>query len=701
MAVERSFLVKLLADPKELFKAFQQIQDKAKDSLGEADKEALKLSASFNKIAVASTAAFAGTAALISSATKAAIEDEAEQARLAKTLSTVAGATKETIAETEAFIAAQMRSTTFTDSEMRPALEGLVRSTGNVAEAQKQLKLAMDISTQTGVPLVEVSQALARANNDNFKSLKALSPALADNIKEGQSLDKIFAELTQTFGGAATAAGQTTAGQMQILSNTVAETKEAVGAAFIPVLQAVLGPLQAFAELAQRNSTLIAGIAAAVLTFTGIMIALSVALKAYTVAQTLATLATTRFGVAMSATGVGAVIVGIAALVALLVTLRLKMSAVSDEVDRAGQLTSEMGMAFNNFNGVSSVAGQRVIFLTNQTLILNSALSTSTNLINTQVNRLEGLAKSYGVTTFTTGKFSDATKGAGGAVKEAIKPAQEYAKVLKAAQAASTGFVQSQRAVRDSRIGLADADAALADAQSALLKAQQAGSPAEIADAQRAVAAAERGVARAKFSQEEAVIAVRDAERKLAEIRKDPESTPDEIRRAEIDLAEAKFRVKDVEDEQITTATRLSEARRNLRIATDGLIEGDKELLPLQDAVKQAQRQQLAASEAYTDALANETEALNNYKAALDELATAIINFPRVAANQGSPGLVPIVPTPTGSSAAAAAATGGATTINVTVDSSVVNPQQVGQEIAEYLRSYAIGGGDPRFYTAV
>ena len=701
MAVERSFLVKLLADPKELFKAFQQIQDKAKDSLGEADKEALKLSASFNKIAVASTAAFAGTAALISSATKAAIEDEAEQARLAKTLSTVAGATKETIAETEAFIAAQMRSTTFTDSEMRPALEGLVRSTGNVAEAQKQLKLAMDISTQTGVPLVEVSQALARANNDNFKSLKALSPALADNIKEGQSLDKIFAELTQTFGGAATAAGQTTAGQMQILSNTVAETKEAVGAAFIPVLQAVLGPLQAFAELAQRNSTLIAGIAAAVLTFTGIMIALSVALKAYTVAQTLATLATTRFGVAMSATGVGAVIVGIAALVALLVTLRLKMSAVSDEVDRAGQLTSEMGMAFNNFNGVSSVAGQRVIFLTNQTLILNSALSTSTNLINTQVNRLEGLAKSYGVTTFTTGKFSDATKGAGGAVKEAIKPAQEYAKVLKAAQAASTGFVQSQRAVRDSRIGLADADAALADAQSALLKAQQAGSPAEIADAQRAVAAAERGVARAKFSQEEAVIAVRDAERKLAEIRKDPESTPDEIRRAEIDLAEAKFRVKDVEDEQITTATRLSEARRNLRIATDGLIEGDKELLPLQDAVERAQRQQLAASEAYTDALANETEALNNYKAALDELATAIINFPRVAANQGSPGLVPIVPTPTGSSAAAAAATGGATTINVTVDSSVVNPQQVGQEIAEYLRSYAIGGGDPRFYTAV
>jgi hypothetical protein len=701
MAVERSFLVKLLADPKELLQAFGVVSDKAKTTLSEADQEAIKLSGSFNKIAVASTAAFAGTAALISSATKAAIADEAEQARLAKTLSTVAGATKETIAETEAFIAAQMRSTTFTDSEMRPALEGLVRSSGDVAKAQQQLKLAMDISTQTGVPLVQVSESLARANNDNFKSLKALSPALADNIKEGQSLEQIFAELTMTFGGAAEAAGQTTAGQMQILSNTVAETKEAVGAAFIPVLKAALGPLQAFAEFAQRNSTLIAGVAAAVLTFTGIMMGLSVAMKAYAIAQTIATIATQRFGIAMSATGVGAVIVAIGSLVALLVALRIKMAGVADEVDRTAQLTSATAMAFNNFNGVSTVAGQRVIFLTNQTLILNSALSSNVNLISTQVNRLEGLARSYGVSTFTTGKFSDATKGAGGAVKEAIKPAQEYAKVLKAAQAASSSFVQSQRAVRDSRIGLADADAALADAQAALQKAQQAGSPAEIADAQRAVAAAERGVARAKFSQEEAVIAVRDAERKLAEIRKDKESTPDEIRRAEIDLAEAKFRVKDVEDEQITVANKLNEARRNLRIATQGLIEGDKELVPLQQAVEQAQRQQLSASEAYTDALANETEAINNYKAALDELATAIIQFPRVAANQGSPGLVPIVPTPTGSTAAAAAATGGASNVTVTVNSSVVNPQQVGQEIADYLRAYHLGGGDQRYYTAV
>jgi hypothetical protein len=700
MAVERSFLVKLLADPKELFKAFQQIQDKAKDSLGEADKEALKLSSSFNKIALASTAAFAGTAALIGSATNAAIADQAEQAKLAKTLSTVAGATAEMVAETENFIAAQMKTTTFTDSEMRPALEQLVRSGLDVADAQRQMQLAMDISTQTGVPLLEVSSALARANNDNFKSLKALSPALADNIKEGQSLDQIFSELTQTFGGAAQAAGQTTAGQMQILRNTIDETKESVGAAFIPVLQAALGPLQSFAEFAQRNAGLIAAVAAAVLTFTGVMIALSTAMKLYAISSAIAKIATQQFGVAMSATGVGAVIAAVTVLVGLLVLLRIRMGEASDAQNKFNNMQSQTALAFNNFNGVSSVAGQRVIFLTDKTLILNSALSSTVNLLNTQNNRLEGLARSYGVTTFTTGKFNDATKGAGGALKEAVKPAQEYAKVLQAAQSASKSFVQSQRQVRDARLGLADADTALAQAQAELQKAQQAGSPAQIADAQRAVAAAERQLARSKFSQEEAVIAVRDAEKKLAEVRKDPESSADEIRKAEIALAEAKFAVADQEDNQIDTANRLMLARRELRIATTGLVDGDKELLPLQVAVEEAQRAQLAASEAYTDALANETDAINDYRKALDELATAVLNFPRVAANQGQPGLAPLLP-PSPEAAAAAGATRSNATVNVNVNSSVVNPQQVGQEIAEYLRAYSLGGGDQRFYTTV
>ena len=641
MAVERSFLVKLLADPKELFKAFQQIQDKAKDSLGEADKEALKLSASFNKIALASTAAFAGTAALITSATKAAIEDQAEQAKLAKTLSTVAGATKETVAETEKFIAAQMKSTTFTDSEMRPALEQLVRSGLNVADAQRQLQLAMDISTQTGVPLIEVSQALSRANNDNFKSLKALSPALADNIKEGQSLEQIFAELTTTFGGAATAAGSTTAGQMQILQNTINETKEAVGAAFIPALQSALGPLQAFANFAQKNSTLIASIAAAVLTFTGVMIALSAAMKLYAIAQTIATIATQRFGIAMSATGVGAVIIGITALVTLLAGLRMKMSQTADAVDELGQRTSQTAQFFNNFNGVSSVAGQRVIFLTNKTLILNSALSTSGNLLNTQVNRLEGLAKSYGVTTFSVGKFNAENQKTGSGVNplERLKEAKE--KVKQATQALvdiQRSEMLQQEALADAADGLSKANDKVKLAQDKLAQAIRGygkDSKEGIAAA-RSLAAAQRDVQRANTAVTDALSRVTEAEKKLADLRAlkaDPDKVMDAefgLEKSKLDVEEATLRVQEAEKDLAETLKdpeasplekrkaelALVQAKFNLRDSVRDVGESERELIAIRatgataDQLADAERELRDAKSAVQDAIDAQTEAV-------------------------------------------------------------------------------------------
>jgi len=195
-------------------------------------------------------------------------------------------------------------------------------------------------------------------------------------------------------------------------------------------------------------------------------------------------------------------------------------------------------------------------------------------------------------------------------------------------------------------------------------------------------------VARAKFSQEEAVIAVRDAERKLAEIRKDKESTPDEIRRAEIDLAEAKFRVADVEDNQIDVANKLTDARRELRIATSGLVEGDKELVTFQDAVTAALKRQKDASDAYTEAIENENDALTRYLETLTELGEVAEMFPKIAARVGAPGLIPAVP-PSRESGATAAGGNGGTQVIVNVTAGIGgNAYQVGKEIIEVLDQY-------------
>ena len=692
MAVERTFLVRLLADPKDLLKAFGETGKAATDAFGAANKKVNELIPGFQKIAAVSAVAFAGMAAFAAGAAKAAIEDEAEQAKLAKTLQNVVGATSKAVAETENFIKAQSRLTGFTDSELRPSIEALVRATGDLAEAEKQVVLAQNIAAATGAPLVEVSNALARANVDNFKSLVALVPALRDNIKEGQSLDQVFSELNSTFSGAAAAAANTTAGQMKILQNSISEAKEAIGAGLIPAIRAAVGPLTAFAQLIEDNATTFSAIVITVLTFTGTMAALALGMKAYAVAAALAAVATRVFGTTITATGIGGFVLAMSALLTATVL-------AANALFKAEKATKQLQSATAGADGIVRAAGESYIYLTGKVKLLNSSLSSTVNVLYTQTNRLEALARSYGVTTFKTGQFEEKTGGAGKTVMTAKEKIAEYTSVLKRAQGASDAFGAAQKRVGNAQLSVADANDALKQAQDALAKAQRGGTAQDIAAAQRAVAAAERGVARSKFGHEEAIIAVRDAERELADIRKDPEATADDIRKAEIALAEAKFNVADSEDRQIETANGLAEARRNLRIATEGLREGDKELLPLQQAVEAAQRQQTQANEELTASIKSQTDALEAYQEALAELADAAKKFPQIASNRPATGLIPQVPaavTPQPSTAAAAAGVKNSP-INIIVQSGVLNGAQVGEEIYEYLRDYERVNGPLNF----
>jgi len=682
MAVDRSFIVKLFADTSALEKAFGETGRIAADAFSDANKKVNELVPGFQKIALASAAAFAGLTAFATGAAKAAIEDEAEQARLAKTLQNVVGATTAAVDQTEQFIKAQSRLTGFTDSELRPSIEGLVRATGDLGKAQQQVVLAQNIAAATGAPLVEVANALARANVDNFKSLVALVPALRDNVKEGQSLDQVFGELNSTFTGAAASAAGTTAGQLKILRNSISEAREAIGVGLLPAIAAVVPVLTKLAQLIEDNATVFSAFLITAITFTGTMTVLGIVMKGYAVATAAAAVATKLLGTSIKASGIGGFVLAASALTAAAVLLAQKLFAVE-------QATKKVESAVAGADGIVRAAGRSFIYLTGEVLLLNQSLSRSVNVLDTQSRRLEALAGAYGVTTFKTGQFDQKTGGAAKTVQTAKEKIAEFTSVLKRAQGASDSFGAAQKRVGDAQLSVVDANDALKKAQDALAKAQQGGSAQDIAAAQRAVAAAERGVARSKFSHEESIIAVRDAERKLAEIRKDPEATADEIRRAEIDLAEAKFNVADSEDRQIETANGLAEARRNLRIATDGLRQGDEELLPLQLAVDTATRQQTQANNELEASFKAETTALDDYRIALDELAESIKKFPKISSNRPAVGLIPMVPAVQTPGAQSGRGGGGQRNlpdkVEITVNSSIVNPLQVAQEIQDYL----------------
>ena len=238
--------------------------DKAKREFSQLEGVGAKSAYAVKKAAVPAAAAIGGLAVALGDATKAAMEDAASQAELARTLRTSTGATDKAIASTEEWISAQGKLLGYTDDELRPALAGLSRATGSIEKAQKAAGLAMDISAAKGVSLETVTKALERAYGGNLTALGKLDPAVREMVKGGASLDEVMAKLGQTFKGSAATAADTTAGQFKRLGIAMNETKESIGTALLPVIEAALPILQSFASWAQDNPGAFVAIAGAI-----------------------------------------------------------------------------------------------------------------------------------------------------------------------------------------------------------------------------------------------------------------------------------------------------------------------------------------------------------------------------------------------------------------------------------------------------
>ena len=228
------------------------------------EKTSDKAQFAIKKAAVPAAAALGGLAIALGDATKAAMEDAQEQAALALTLNNVTGASKAQTAQVEDQISAMSRASGIADTEYRKSLEALVRGTKDVDMAMKDMNLVMDISTALQMDSSTVADALAKAYQGNFKALRNLTPEMNTMIKEGASLNEVMDVLGGTFGGATAASAETAAGKMKILSNSIGETKESIGAALLPVVEAVLPILNKFAMWAQDNPQAFLAIAGAI-----------------------------------------------------------------------------------------------------------------------------------------------------------------------------------------------------------------------------------------------------------------------------------------------------------------------------------------------------------------------------------------------------------------------------------------------------
>jgi len=222
----RTLKLTILGDVDNLKKSLQAANSDVEDSssrLGDFSKKAGLAFAA----AGAAAAVYAGK--LLVDGVKSAIEDEAAQAKLAATLRNVASATDSQIAATESYILKTSLATGLTDNELRPSLERLARSTGDLQKAQELQTLALDIVAGSGKSLEAVSNALGKAYDGNSGALAKLGVGLSAAELKTMSMDEVTKALSDTFGGQAAVAAETFQGKMDRLKVAFDEGKETVG----------------------------------------------------------------------------------------------------------------------------------------------------------------------------------------------------------------------------------------------------------------------------------------------------------------------------------------------------------------------------------------------------------------------------------------------------------------------------------------
>ena len=271
--------------------------EKARKEFSQLEGAGAKAQYAIKKAALPAAAALGAVGVALFDATKGAMEDAAAQDLLANNLRKTTGATDDQIAATEDWITTQGQLLGVADDQLRPALGRLARATGDVQKAQDLARQAMDIATATGKPLETVVAALEKAYGGNMTALQKLAPEYRDLIKAGASFEEVMFELSLTTGGAATEAANTAQGSMKRLSLSLSETKESIGAALLPALQAVLPYLNAFAQWAQNNPN-------AFLAIAGTIAAVATAITAVNLAMALNPFTAIAAGVAALVVGV-------------------------------------------------------------------------------------------------------------------------------------------------------------------------------------------------------------------------------------------------------------------------------------------------------------------------------------------------------------------------------------------------------------
>ena len=738
MAGERTFVVKILGDAGSAVAAFKKLQGEGEKATGALGIQSKQLDGIFKQVTISAAAGFASGVALMTSSVQAAIQAQAEQTRLATVLRTTVGASDEQIAslnlQAEALqkVGVVSAGTTSVVQSQLATFDLSVNTIRQLTPAILDYVTAEKGATASSEEFKSMTNGLAQALQGNFASLTKSGFVLDANTKEliksgteSQRTAALVGVLNSTYEGFNKTLRDTPEGQMQALRNSVNDLQTSFGQLLLPALSAILPLFQSLADLAQRHSTIFGllvitftAVAGAVLLYAAYLKLLPLRIAAVAAAQTI-------LNFVMTANPLGLLIVAVGALVAAFVYLTGSMDKViaktievvngfnklvnlllPDMLEipmmRVAKATDEIAAANYRSIPLAEQVGQKYLEIAGACReILNVPIAKQ---LQTQADRLTGLARSLGVAYVSYGKFDKATKGVSKAVETATDKIKKYTDALKQSEVAAKSLTRSQKATADAKKQLGIRDQDLATAQEEFNKAVNGygADSVEARDAQKALSKAQRNVEEAGYRVEDAIFAVADAEKALAEVRKDPKSDPRMIREAEIRLAQAKLQVVDALDAEDEATKSRTDSQIKLNEVVNGAIAGSVVYDALLDEVTKAKEAQEDAANSLAEAIQRETDAYNDLAEAIRKAANAAkqsgqaFTGPTLAAFTAptlptltGPTLpmLPTVPQPAASNGPPTGQGGGGTTIVVNTGVGT-NGIEAGRQIVQLLQQY-------------
>ena len=209
----------------------------------QAETAATKLNKTIKNLAGTFGIAF-GTKAVVNfgkASVKAFVEDENAARSLSVTIKNLGLNFGNNTVLVGQFIDSVEKQTGVLDDELRPAMDRLLRSTGDVAKSQELLNLALDISAGTGKTVTQVSQSIQKAYLGQTAALGRLGVGLSKAELATGDFEDIQLKLTKLFAGQALSAAESYAGQLAKLQVAANNAKETIGKGLVDALKLLAG----------------------------------------------------------------------------------------------------------------------------------------------------------------------------------------------------------------------------------------------------------------------------------------------------------------------------------------------------------------------------------------------------------------------------------------------------------------------------